>query len=319
MNAHPRRDQPSSTLHLLDPTRAGAAPVASHRIALHGQPMHYLESGRRSGGPVVVLLHGLASNAGTWSNVLPLLGRHAHVLAPDLLGSGDSAKPRAADYSVGGHAARLRDLLRELGLECATLVGHSFGGGVAMSFAYQFPERTEGLGLIASGGLGAELNVVLRMASLPGTVSAANNLTALSPWWLRQLARQVATRLGLAPSADLDAVARALRSLADRGAREAFVQTLRGAVSWSGQRLAASDRFYLLAELPILLVAGRRDSCIPHRHTVHAHRLLPGSRLELLDVGHFPHQECPDHIVRLLVEFLTGAGAHAAEEHPVAG
>jgi len=310
MNAHPRLGQPSSTLHLLDRTRT-EAPVAGHRIALHGQPMHYLESGRHSGGPVVVLLHGLASNGGTWSNVLPLLGKHVHVLAPDLLGCGESATPRAADYSAGGHAARLRDLLRELGLQRATLVGHSFGGGVAMSFAYQFPERTTGLGLIASGGLGAELNIVLRMASLPGAVSAANNLAALSPWWLRRLARRTASGLGLAPSADLDAVARALRSLTDRGAREAFVQTLRGAVTWSGQRVAATDRFYLLAELPILLIAGRRDSCIPHRHTQHAHQLLPGSRLELLDAGHFPHQECPEHIVRLLVEFLTEPRAHA--------
>jgi pimeloyl-ACP methyl ester carboxylesterase len=311
MNGHPRRGKPTSALHLLDGTRVGV-PVASHRIALHGQPMHYLEAGRHSGGPVVVLLHGLASNAGTWSNVLPLLGGHAHVLAPDLLGSGDSAKPKAADYSVGGHAARLRDLLRELGLERATVVGHSFGGGVAMSFAYQFPERAERLGLIASGGLGAELSIALRMATLPGAVAAANNLTAVSPWWLRRLARRTATGLGLAPSADLDAVARALRSLADRGARGAFVQTLRGAVTLSGQRLAATDRLYLLAQLPILLVAGRRDSCIPHRHTVQAHQLLPGSRLELLDAGHFPHQECPEQIGRLLVEFLTEDRPRAA-------
>ncbi|MEJ3653994.1 alpha/beta fold hydrolase [Pseudonocardia sp. TRM90224] len=122
-------------------------------ISLHGRPVTFLEAGRGCGGPVVVLLHGLASSSKTWSETLPLLGRTMHVIAPDLLGHGESAKPRSGDYSLGAYAAGLRDLLVVLGFERVTIVGHSFGGGVAMQFAYQFPELTARLVLVASGGL----------------------------------------------------------------------------------------------------------------------------------------------------------------------
>ena len=85
------------------------------------------------------------------------LARRYTVIAPDLLGHGQSDKPRA-DYSVGGYANGMRDLLTVLGIDKVTVVGHSFGGGVAMQFAYQFPERTERLMLVGSGGLGPEVH-----------------------------------------------------------------------------------------------------------------------------------------------------------------
>ena len=78
------------------------------------------------------------------------------------------------------------------------------------------------------------------------------------------------------------------RDHADPDSRRAFLHTLRGLASWSGQRMDATDRLYLLANLPILLITGRPDPCIPHHHTLRAHQPLPGSRLELLDTGHFP-------------------------------
>src|SRR5438034_1130402 len=136
--------------------------VAEREILLHGQRVAFLESGVRTRGPVVVLLHGLAGSSSTWRPILPLLGRHAHVIAPDLLGHGRSAKPPGGDYSLGAYAAGVRDLLVILGLDHATVIGHSLGGGVAMQFAYQFPELTERLVLVASGGLGRDLTPVLR-------------------------------------------------------------------------------------------------------------------------------------------------------------
>ena len=135
---------------------------------MHGQQVTYLEAGADGGGPVVVLLHGLASSSRTWASVAPLLSAHAHVIAPDLLGHGESAKPRSGDYSLGAYAAGLRDLLVALGVPRATIVGHSFGGGVTMQFAYQFPELTERLVLVASGGLGSHVSPALRAAILPG-------------------------------------------------------------------------------------------------------------------------------------------------------
>jgi pimeloyl-ACP methyl ester carboxylesterase len=100
--------------------------------------------------------------------VIPSLAEHFTVIAPDLLGHGESAKPRG-DYSLGAYASGIRDLLIALGHERATFVGHSLGGGVAMQLAYQFPERCERLVLIGSGGLGDEVSWLLRAASLPGS------------------------------------------------------------------------------------------------------------------------------------------------------
>jgi pimeloyl-ACP methyl ester carboxylesterase len=295
---HHRDDQPP------------APGVIRHRTDLHGQELSYLEVGSATGGPVVVLVHGLAGNATSWLPVLRRLGEHTHVLAPDLLGHGESAAPPNGDYSVAGHATRLRDLLLRLGLEHASLVGHSFGGGVAMTFAHQFPERTDTLTLIASGGLGPELSIALRGASLPGVAFAAQTVSRLAPGWVARLAHHTATTLGIASAGDLDGLGRALRSLTDPATRQAFLVTLRATVSWAGQRLDATDRLYLLAALPTLLVAGRHDACIPFRHTVRAHQLLPHSRLEVLDAGHFPHTEHPDELADLLADFLHTRSRH---------
>lgn len=281
--------------------------VFDRQLMLHGHRISYLEAGADSGGPVVLLMHGLASNRHTWSDVLPLLGRHLHVIAPDLLGSGDSDKPGTADYSPGAHAARLRDMLRELRVDSAGIVGHSYGGGVAMTFAYQFPERTDRLVLVASGGLGQELSVALRAASLPGAALAAHAVTGVTPRWLARAGRRLVSRLGGVPEADLEAIGRALSSLRDGASRRAFTHTVRGTLCWSGQRLAATDRLYLLSGLPTLLVAGRRDSCIPWQHSEAAHQVLPHSRLELLDTGHFPHKEQPALVGELMTGFLTGS------------
>src|SRR5206468_2249429 len=94
------------------------------------------------------------------------LAQDATVIAPDMLGHGESAKPRG-DYSLGAYASGVRDLLAYLGRDTATIVGHSLGGGVAMQFAYQFPERVERLVLVDSGGLGREVHALLRAPALP--------------------------------------------------------------------------------------------------------------------------------------------------------
>lgn len=284
--------------------REHAAEVVGGAVTLYSQRLCYLEAGRARGGPLVVLLHGLAGDATVWVQVLALLGRHVHVVAPDLLGAGGSAQPWGGDYSVGAHAARLRDLLDTLGQPRAAVVGHSFGGGVAMSFAYQFPERTAGLGLIASGGLGPDLTLALRLASLPGAAFALGVLATLGPGWVGQLARLPLVRAGI-PTSDVDGVGRALLALRDPHARAAFLDTVRGAVNWSGQRLSATDRFDLLSGLPCLLIAGRRDPCIPHQHTVAAHQHLPRSRLEILDSGHFPQIEHPGRVADLISDLVA--------------
>jgi len=110
-------------------------------IELHGHTSSYRTGGS---GPVLVLVHGITNSSASWEPVLDLLAEHFTIIAPDLLGHGDSAKPRG-DYSLGASASLLRDLLLALGHERATIAGHSLGGGIAMQYAYQFPERVERL------------------------------------------------------------------------------------------------------------------------------------------------------------------------------
>src|SRR3954453_19428567 len=134
-------------------------------IKLHGHLVSYQRAGW---GPLLVLVHGIAGSSDTWNDVIEPLAERYTVVAPDLLGHGESAKPRG-DYSLGAYASGIRDLLTALGHDRATVVGHSLGGGVAMQFSYQFPERTERLALISSGGLGEEVHALLRAATLPGS------------------------------------------------------------------------------------------------------------------------------------------------------
>src|SRR3954447_14732559 len=145
-------------------------------IELHGQPVSYHRVGK---GPLLVLVHGITSSSRTWQRVVPLLAERHTVIAPDLLGHGHSAKPRG-DYSLGAYASGLRDLLVALDEPPATVVGHSLGGGIALQFAYQFPERVERLALVGSGGLGPDLSASLRAASLPGAEAVLTVLSAAS-------------------------------------------------------------------------------------------------------------------------------------------
>ena len=132
---------------------------------LHGHRVTFRTAGS---GPVLLLVHGITGSSQQWGeSVFPLLAEHFTVVAPDLLGHGESAKPRG-DYSLGAYAVSLRDLLIALGHRRATVVGHWLGGGVAMQFSYAYPVFCERLVLVSSGGLGREVHPLLRAATLPG-------------------------------------------------------------------------------------------------------------------------------------------------------
>ncbi len=156
-------------------------------VTIHGHAVGFRMAGC---GPVILLIHGMAGSSRTWLEVMRLLARDYTVIAPDLLGHGDSAKP-IADYSLGAYASGLRDLLvGALGIESATLVGQSLGGGVAMQLAYQHPELCERLVLVGSGGLGREVSPVLRAMALPG---AEYLMPVLFPRFARRAGERVIT------------------------------------------------------------------------------------------------------------------------------
>jgi pimeloyl-ACP methyl ester carboxylesterase len=246
----------------------------------------------------------MAGSSATWRYVLPALAEHFTVVAPDLVGHGDSEKPRG-DYSLGAFASGVRDLMLALGHEHATLVGQSLGGGVAMQFAYQFPERTERLVLVSSGGLGDEVNLLLRLLALPG---AEYVLQLGCNGWLHDAGLK-ATRLlagvGLHTGRPVTEILEGYGSLADAETRTAFLHTLRSVVDVGGQRVSAADRLYLAAEMPALIVWGDHDHIIPVSQGHAAHEAMPDSRLEIFEgAGHFPHCEDPDRFCRVIVDFM---------------
>ena len=285
--------------------------TALQDLTLHGHRVAYRAAGS---GPVIVLVHGITSNSSTWERVMPYLAKRFTVIAPDLLGHGDSAKPRG-DYSLGAYASGVRDLLVALGHDRATFVGHSLGGGIAMQLAYQFPERCERLVLVDSGGLGREVGLLLRAATLPGSELL---LPLLASTRMLDGGRAVARalgRIGLRTGTDVSEMARGHASLEDREARRAFVQTLRTIVEPGGQRVSATDRLYLAHHIPFLLIWGEKDTMIPVAHGRAAHREVPRSRLEVFpDAGHFPQLDEPQRFIDVLEDFMDTTEAAAVDE-----
>ncbi|GGT90147.1 hypothetical protein GCM10010289_07880 [Streptomyces violascens] len=271
-----------------------------HRV-VHGYRRAYRTAGE---GPPVVLIHGIGDSSATWAGLIPGLARRYTVLAPDLLGHGASDKPRA-DYSVAAYANGVRDLLGVLGIERATLVGHSLGGGVAMQFAYQYPESTERLVLVGAGGVGREVNPVLRAAALPG---AELMLALLSRPSMRRPTRLVIELMRLLDSdlgQDAPDLLGLVDALPDARSRSVFVRTLRAVVDWRGQVITMLDRCYLTQGMPTMLVWGSRDSVVPKAHAHRAHAAMPGSRLEIFDgAGHFPFHTDPARFLALVEDFI---------------
>src|SRR3954451_22167426 len=279
-----------------------------HEEKLHGHRAVYRVMGS---GPNLVLILAMINSSRHWEEVARRLAGSYRVIAPDLIGHGDAATPRG-DYSLGAHAASIRDLLTTIGVERATIVGHSLGGGVAMQFFYQFPQRTERLVLISSGGLGHDVSPLLRGAALPG--SAALLRLATRPRVVGGLAAAGA-RLrarGNDTGVYLQAVARDLGALQEPGSRAAFLQTLRSVIDVQGQKVSARDRLYLLGEMPTLLCWGERDRTIPLRHGLEAQRSIPNCRFETLPrAAHFPNLEDPEGLASILGDWLAStAPAH---------
>ncbi len=295
----------------------GPAKLRKAEITLHGRRVAYRTGGW---GPLLVLVHGITSNSATWDRVLPELSQRYTVLAPDLLGHGRSDKLRG-DYSVGAHANTIRDLMDALGYRTATFVGHSLGGGVALQFAYQYPERIERLVLVAPGGFGKEVTPLLRAASLPGSGAVLAIAAAKPIIEAGTLLTQLLGRVGLHGGTDLEEIGRAYALLSDRDARTAFLHTLRSVVDFAGQRVTALDRIGVAHEFPALIVWGTHDRVVPASHGEQAHRLVPNTYLAMFEgAGHFPHRDDPERFVAVLDEFLArewrvprrGRGARSA-------
>ncbi|BBZ34174.1 alpha/beta fold hydrolase [Mycolicibacterium confluentis] len=278
------------------------SPTLEYRT-IHGYRRAFRIAGT---GPALLLIHGIGDNSTTWDTVHAKLAQRFTVIAPDLLGHGQSDKPRA-DYSVAAYANGMRDLLSVLDIERVTVIGHSLGGGVAMQFAYQFPQLLERLILVGAGGVTKDVNVALRMASLPlggealGLLRLPMVLPALQAFGKAAGAVLGSTRVGR----DLPDVLRILRDLPEPTASSAFTRTLRAVVDWRGQVVTMLDRCYLTESVPVQLIWGDQDVVIPVAHARMAHAAMPGSQLEIFPrSGHFPFHDDPDRFVEVVERFI---------------
>jgi pimeloyl-ACP methyl ester carboxylesterase len=270
-------------------------------LELHGDRVAYREAGD---GPAILLIHGMAGSSETWRAVMPQLARRHRVLAPDLLGHGQSAKPRG-DYSLGAFAVWLRDFLDELGISRATLIGQSLGGGVAMQFVHQHPDYCERLVLIGSGGLGAEVGWTLRLLSAPGAEFALPIIAPQPVVALGQRFASLMSSLGVHSPVGTETW-NAYSSLSEPQTRKAFLRTLRSVVDYRGQAVSAFSRLHFASGLPVLLIWGEQDRIIPVEHGRAAHEIVPGSQLLTLPrVGHYPHLEAPDVVNDAVTDFVA--------------
>lgn len=275
--------------------------MGTQEIQIHGHTLSYREEGA---GPVVLLIHGMAGSMATWDRVIPVLARDFTVVAPDLPGHGRSEKA-VGDLSLGGFASTLRDLLVALGHGRVTVVGQSLGGGIAMQLAYQYPERCERLVLVGSGGLGREVNPLLKALTLPGSEALLSVFCAPAVRDAIEAAGEFGAKAGLDTAAHVKELWRSYSSLADRDTRRAFLRTLRSVIDTGGQAISAANRLHLAAEMPTLIVWGDADPIIPVGHAQAAHEGIEGSRLEIFPgIGHYPHAEEPNRFADVLADFI---------------
>ncbi len=271
---------------------------------IHGYRRAFRTAGS---GPAILLIHGIGDNSTTWSTVQSKLAQRFTVIAPDLLGHGRSDKPRA-DYSVAAYANGMRDLLSVLDIDRVTVVGHSLGGGVAMQFAYQFPQLVERLILVGAGGVTKDVNIALRVASLPmGSEALALLRLPLVLPAMQVVGHVAGTMFGSTGlGRDIPDVLRILADLPEPTASSAFARTLRAVVDWRGQVVTMLDRCYLTQSVPVQLIWGSADSVIPVSHARMAHAAMPGSQLEIFEgSGHFPFHDDPDRFVEVMEQFIS--------------
>jgi pimeloyl-ACP methyl ester carboxylesterase len=275
----------------------GVARVLGHRMA-------YVVAGA---GDPVILLHGLGHASGTWAEVLPPLARHFRVFAVDMLGCGRSDKPRI-DYHLWALATYTRHFMDAVGIERAHLVGHSHGGGIAMHTAWQYPERVQRLALVSTGGLGREINPLLRLMSLPGSSLALAGIA--SPAWVQMMRRYRFDRMA-APLAreKLEMWGR----LGQAESRRALLRMLRSVCNLRGQRVSALERLPEMRQ-PVLLLWGERDRTLPAAHARRAALLIQNCQLEVIPgCKHYPSLEQPETVATLLKQFLLAPAVATAE------
>ena len=268
-----------------------------------GHRVSYQEAGPAD-GPVVVLLHGLASDSNTWDRAIEPLAAHGlRVIAVDLIGHGDSDKP-VREYLLDDFAASLDAFFTDVGITGATVCGHSLGGAIAIHFGYHYPQHVARFVLVSAGGLGREVHLMLRAAALPGAPRVLDLM--MRPAMTRLYRRPGLHRaLRLTPE-NLVNLRRAGRALGNPAGRQAFFAALRGVIEPAGQRGSFIEMQYLAEHVPTMIVWSEGDGVIPVAHARALNEYLPSSRLVVFPGGgHEPHRRHAAAFAEAVAEFVT--------------
>jgi len=269
-----------------------------------GLALNYLVEGR---GPAVVLVHGLGGFAASWRHNVPSLASRATVYAVDLPGFGQSGKP-PAEYSLGFFARALHAFLDAVGVSHASLVGHSLGAAVALTYALTRPARVERLAILSGcvPGFGWRPGWRARLLATPG-LGEMLGLCGCAPLYRAAIAKcfhepvpdEVAFLVGWEYGARTSASARA-----------AWLATVRSLGADFVQRRADYRRAIVTLDLPVLFVHGRQDPAVPAAHCAEAAEAFPRASVRWLDAcGHFPHIEHASVVNGWLADFLVGRPA----------
>lgn len=262
---------------------------------VEGVRLHWAELGRANGTAPLVLLHGLNDSHLTWKHVAPTFAHDRRVLMPDLPGHGMSERPDAS-YELGWHARIIAKWFEQVGVELADVVGHSYGGGVAQMLLLECPARVRRLVLVASGGLGREIGIALRLATIPQVVE-----------FLGQPFMAAGTRFALRGSGySRQDIAETCAMIAKPGSARAFARAVRDIADWRGQRKTFYQRAHELRALPpIAVVWGDRDTMIPIAHARAFAESAEGVVFKPFpNCSHYLHHDRPDLFVATLREFL---------------
>ncbi|WP_278312515.1 alpha/beta fold hydrolase [Lolliginicoccus levis] len=286
-------------------------------VAFHGDALRYVDIGE---GTPIILVHGLLGSHASWGEQISWLAEDFRVIAVDLYGCGASDK-NPGDYTLSAHAASLRDLMDHLGIDRAPVVGHSYGGGVCMQMLYLFPEKVERLALVSSGGLGPEVSLLLRAASLPGSEFVLPVLASPLLRGLASTAGRLAAMVGRPISASPSTLEiwRTFGTVADRDSRRAFLRITRGVIDPFGQTICAVKHFPDYRHIPAMVIWGRHDNMIPSHQAERNREAMPHAEAVILeDSGHFPQLDEPVAFHAALHPFLAAAADAAGPRAQIA-
>ncbi|WP_088347808.1 MULTISPECIES: alpha/beta hydrolase [Rhodomicrobium] len=262
-------------------------------------------------GKPIVLLHGLGASSYTWHKIMPALAKTNRVIAIDLKGFGQSDKPLDNHYSIFDQARLVEDYIDRLNLHNVTLIGHSFGGGVALAVALNQIETgrkdIERLVLIDSVAYAQPLPFFFRVLRTP--VLGEIGMSLIPPEV--QMERALAMAYHEDGKVTPETVANYASALHSEGGRHALLNTIN---SLDPDQAEAFSKRYPTLKLPALLLWCEHDKIVPLRFGKRLAGDLPDSRIEVIEeCGHIPHEEQPEQTLRAIRQFIAaGANGHGS-------